>query len=119
MVAEDKFSLVVVGSGGVGKSCLTIRFLKDDFSSDYDPTVEENYRKAVAVDGNPCQLSIVDTAGQHEYEALRDQHLNSGDGFLLVFSFDNEESLKEALLLRDRTLADVSKNGIFRLANVV
>ena len=30
---------VVVGSGGVGKSSLTIRFLKDEFSSDYDPTV--------------------------------------------------------------------------------
>jgi GTPase KRas protein len=30
---------VVVGSGGVGKSCLTVRFLKDEFTNDYDPTI--------------------------------------------------------------------------------
>lgn len=33
--------VVVVGSGGVGKSCLTIRFLKDEFSNEYDPTIGE------------------------------------------------------------------------------
>jgi GTPase SAR1 family protein len=32
---------VVVGSGGVGKSCLTLRFLKDQFTSEYDPTIGE------------------------------------------------------------------------------
>lgn len=30
---------VIVGSGGVGKSCLTVRFLKDEFTSEYDPTI--------------------------------------------------------------------------------
>ena len=30
---------VVVGSGGVGKSCLTVKFLNDDFRNEYDPTV--------------------------------------------------------------------------------
>ena len=30
---------VVVGSGGVGKSCLTIKFLKNEFMVDYDPTI--------------------------------------------------------------------------------
>ena len=33
------YKQVVVGSGGVGKSCLTVRFLKDEFTSDYDPTI--------------------------------------------------------------------------------
>jgi len=30
---------VVVGSGGVGKSCLTIKYLKNEFMVDYDPTI--------------------------------------------------------------------------------
>ena len=30
---------VVLGSGGVGKSCLTIKFLKNEFMVDYDPTI--------------------------------------------------------------------------------
>jgi len=29
----------VVGSGGVGKSCVTLRFLKDEFTEYYDPTM--------------------------------------------------------------------------------
>lgn len=31
-------------------------------------------------------LSILDTAGQEEYKSLRDQHIRSGDGFLVVYS---------------------------------
>ncbi|KAJ3373365.1 hypothetical protein GGF31_000798 [Allomyces arbusculus] len=109
---EDKFELVVVGSGGVGKSCMTIRFLKDDFTSDYDPTVEENYRKNVVVDSQACQLNIVDTAGQQEYEALRDQHLASGNGFLLVFALNSSESLEEAKQLRERILMSRNKKKL-------
>lgn len=63
---------MVVGSGGVGKSCLSIRFLKDEFSNEYDPTIEENYRKNITVDDVPVTINIVDTAGQQEYTALRD-----------------------------------------------
>lgn len=62
---------VIVGSGGVGKSCLTVRFLKDEFTSEYDPTIgisrlmqEENYRKNVTVDNAACTAYIIDTAGQ-------------------------------------------------------
>ncbi|KAI9145567.1 ras family-domain-containing protein [Paraphysoderma sedebokerense] len=101
---EDKFELVVVGSGGVGKSCLTVRFLKDEFTSDYDPTVEENYRKNVVVDQLPCQMSLVDTAGQHEYSALRDQHLSSGNGFLLVFALNDNNTFEELKQLRERII---------------
>ena len=58
----------VVGSGGVGKSCLTIRFLKDEFSNEYDPTIEENYRKIITVDEKVVVINIVDTAGQVFHE---------------------------------------------------
>lgn len=87
---------VVVGSGGVGKSCLTIRFLKDEFIGEYDPTIEENFRKNVTVDGYECTLNIVDTAGQQEYSSLRDQQLRTGQGFILCFAINDETSFNEA-----------------------
>ncbi|KAI8905822.1 P-loop containing nucleoside triphosphate hydrolase protein [Gorgonomyces haynaldii] len=96
--------LVVVGSGGVGKSCLTVRFLKDEFTSDYDPTIEENYRKNVTVDNAQCTAYITDTAGQHEYKVLRDTHLKEGKGFLLVFSLADQSSLEEVKQLRDQII---------------
>ncbi|KAI9208570.1 small GTPase superfamily [Polychytrium aggregatum] len=104
MAASEVHDLVVVGSGGVGKSCLTVRFLKDEFSNDYDPTIEENYRKNIDVDKQPCIVNIIDTAGQHEYTSLRDQHLASGKGFLLVFALDDPISLDEVKVLREKII---------------
>ncbi|KAJ3158809.1 hypothetical protein HDU86_002492 [Geranomyces michiganensis] len=94
--------LVVVGSGGVGKSCLTVRFLKDEFTNDYDPTIEENYRKHITVDNTNTTVNIIDTAGQHEYTALRDQHLKDGKGFLLVFACNDRATWEEIKQLRDQ-----------------
>ncbi|KAJ3208128.1 hypothetical protein HDU67_007009 [Dinochytrium kinnereticum] len=96
--------LVVVGSGGVGKSCLTVRFLKDEFTNDYDPTIEENYRKIITVDGQGCTVNLIDTAGQHEYTMLRDQHLAAGGGFLLVFALNDRATFEEVKQLRDKII---------------
>eukprot|EP00834_Sanchytrium_tribonematis_P000620 NODE_11_length_54881_cov_1.430718.p33 type:complete len:163 gc:universal NODE_11_length_54881_cov_1.430718:30928-31416(+) len=111
-MSSESFEIVTVGSGGVGKSCLTVRFLKDEFFGEYDPTVEENYRKTVVVDGQSCDLSIVDTAGQHEYSALRDQHLSSGDGFLLVFALNDKATFEELKQLRQRILQAKDKKKL-------
>ena len=43
-MTEDAFDVVVIGSGGVGKSCITIRFLKDEFTEEYDPTIGESIK---------------------------------------------------------------------------
>lgn len=34
---------------------------------EYDPTIEDSYRKQVVIDGETCLLDILDTAGQEEY----------------------------------------------------
>ncbi|KXS12675.1 hypothetical protein M427DRAFT_125501, partial [Gonapodya prolifera JEL478] len=83
---------------------MTVRFLKDEFTNEYDPTIEENYRKTITVDGVQCQVNIVDTAGQQEYTMLRDQHLQSGTGFLLVFALNDRGSFEEVKELRERVL---------------
>ncbi|KAG6899068.1 hypothetical protein C0993_001225 [Termitomyces sp. T159_Od127] len=36
----QQFNIVVLGAGGVGKSALTVRFIKDVFVENYDPTIE-------------------------------------------------------------------------------
>jgi hypothetical protein len=37
--------VVVLGSGGVGKSALTVQFVSGHFMEKYDPTIEDFYRK--------------------------------------------------------------------------
>jgi len=98
------FKLVLVGLGGVGKSCLTIMFISQRFIEDYDPTLEDSYRKHVTVDEDECLLDIYDTAGQEDFSAVRDQYMRTGDGFLCVYSVTHYASFAEVLHLHDHIL---------------
>ena len=59
---------------------------------DYEPTKADSYRKKVVLDGEDVQIDILDTAGQEDYAAIRDNYFRSGEGFLLVFSITELES---------------------------
>lgn len=60
----------------------------------YDPTIEDSYRKQVQIDGQSCMLEVLDTAGQEEYTALRDQWIRDGEGFVLVYSISSRASFE-------------------------
>ena len=90
-----EYKLVVVGAGGVGKSALTIQLIQNHFVDEYDPTIEDSYRKQVVIDGETCLLDILDTAGQEEYSAMRDQYMRTGEGFLIVFAVNNAKSFED------------------------
>ncbi|XP_049851636.1 ras-like protein rasD [Schistocerca gregaria] len=104
MLKQNTYRLVIVGDGGVGKSCLTIQFCQNYFVSDYDPTIENMYRKQVSIDNEPCLLEILDTAGQEEYSAMRDQYIRVGKGFLIVYSIVNRRSFEEIEEFRNSIL---------------
>ena len=44
------------------------------------------FRKTIPLNGEDVQIDILDTAGQEEYAAIRDNYIRSGEGFLCVFS---------------------------------
>lgn len=88
------YKLVVVGDGGVGKSALTIQFFQKLFVTDYDPTIEDSYIQHTEVDQKWCVLDVLDTAGQEEFSAMREQYMRKGDGFLLVFSVTDKQSFE-------------------------
>lgn len=90
-----EYKLVVVGGGGVGKSALTIQFVQSHFVDEYDPTIEDSYRKQCVVDDEVALLDVLDTAGQEEYSAMREQYMRSGEGFLLVYSITSRNSFEE------------------------
>jgi GTPase KRas protein len=90
-----EYKLVVVGGGGVGKSALTIQFIQSHFVDEYDPTIEDSYRKQCVIDEEVALLDVLDTAGQEEYSAMREQYMRTGEGFLLVYSITSRNSFEE------------------------
>ncbi|CEI95490.1 Putative Small G-protein Ras2 [Rhizopus microsporus] len=90
------FKIVVLGDGGVGKTALTIQLCLNHFVETYDPTIEDSYRKQTVIDGFACILEVLDTAGQEEYTALRDQWIRDGEGFLIVYSITSRSTFETA-----------------------
>jgi small GTP-binding protein len=107
-------SLNLAGAGGVGKTSLATQFVEHTFLVDYDPTIEEQYRRYCIVDETPYLLNITDTAGQEEYATLRDVSFREGQIFLLVFSLADEHSFCELNSIYDRILKikKLSKNQL-------
>ncbi|KAK9449185.1 ras family-domain-containing protein [Limtongia smithiae] len=91
----QEYKLVVVGGGGVGKSALTIQLIQSHFVDEYDPTIEDSYRKQCVIDNEVALLDVLDTAGQEEYSAMREQYMRAGQGFLLVYSITSRSSFEE------------------------
>ncbi|PVF95911.1 ras-domain-containing protein [Serendipita vermifera] len=99
-----EFSAVVLGAGGVGKSALTLRFMKGYFHEAYDPTIEESYRRNITLEEETSRLEVLDTAGAEQFVALNDLYIKAGKGFLLAFSLTDQNTLKEIESLREQIL---------------
>uniref|UniRef100_A0A6B2LKM7 Uncharacterized protein n=1 Tax=Arcella intermedia TaxID=1963864 RepID=A0A6B2LKM7_9EUKA len=76
--------------------------IKNLFISEYDPTIENSYRKQLEVDGQTCMLDILDTAGQEALSAMTDAYMLTGQGFLIVYSILSKLSFDEARRYHDK-----------------
>ncbi|KAA0713966.1 Leiomodin-1 Smooth muscle leiomodin [Triplophysa tibetana] len=76
-----EYKLVVLGSGGVGKSALQVE-----------------------VDGQQCMLEILDTAGTEQFTAMRDLYMKNGQGFALVYSITAQSTFNDLQDLREQIL---------------
>ncbi|XP_046404184.1 GTP-binding protein Rit1 isoform X1 [Ischnura elegans] len=94
------YRIVVLGDGGVGKSALTLQFVSHSFLEYHDPTIEDAYQQQAVIDGEAALLDILDTAGQVEFTAMRDQYMRCGEGFMICYSVTDRHSFQEALEYR-------------------
>jgi small GTP-binding protein len=76
-----------------GKSSITLRLVRSQWTSDYDPTIEDSYSVTRTIDGIPYHLMLTDTAGQEEYRGLWAASNLQSDAFLLVYDITSPNSL--------------------------
>jgi len=100
LTSTDVMKVVVLGSGGVGKSALTVQFVQGIFVEKYDPTIEDSYRKLVEVDGKQNMLEILDTAGTDQFLAMRDMYVKNGLGFILAYSIVAQSTFNDIPSIR-------------------
>jgi len=107
--------LVLLGMGGVGKSSLVINWVTGKFFEDYDPTIEESYRKQCSFDSDSYVLEIFDIAGQSDFESVRSQYMRIGDAFISIYAINDIPSFREAVQYYDEVYMVKEKNAPFVL----
>jgi len=93
MDENNRITITVCGDGGCGKSSITLRLVRSQWTSEYDPTIEDSYSVTRTVDGVPYYLMLTDTAGQEEYRGLWATSNLQSDAFLLVYDITSANSL--------------------------
>jgi small GTP-binding protein len=87
----ETYKTVVLGDEGVGKSAFVIRFIQGNFVENYDPTIEDSYRKQIKVSGKSCVLDILDTIDNKD-NALGGRYLRTAQAVIIAYSITDEKS---------------------------
>mmetsp|Transcript_11661 Transcript_11661/g.19904 ORF Transcript_11661/g.19904 Transcript_11661/m.19904 type:complete len:198 (-) Transcript_11661:67-660(-) len=94
MAEEVQLKLLLIGNSGVGKSCVLVRFVDDEFDEDTPCTIGVDYKNTVFDDfhGKRVNLSIWDTAGQEKFRSLTSSYYRGTHGIVVVFDVNDRES---------------------------
>ena len=92
---NKKIKVILLGEGGVGKSSIICKYVKDHFSEKTTLTIGSTYmQKDIIRDDITYKLNIWDTSGQERYHSLTKIFLQNADIVILVYSINDKQSLK-------------------------
>ena len=103
--------VILLGDGGVGKTCLINRYINNEFDTRCFHTIGVEFlSKDIAIGGKMVTLQIWDTAGQERFKSLRTPFYRGADCCILTFSLNSEESFKNLALWKSEFIhyADVA-----------
>ncbi|DAZ94436.1 TPA: hypothetical protein N0F65_002754 [Lagenidium giganteum] len=92
------FKLVLLGDTAVGKSCLVVRFVRDEFFEFQEPTIGAAFlTQTVSLDdGLTVKFEIWDTAGQERYRSLAPMYYRGAAAAIVVYDVTNKDSFTGA-----------------------
>eukprot|EP00562_Extubocellulus_spinifer_P009871 CAMPEP_0178508026 /NCGR_PEP_ID=MMETSP0696-20121128/20531_1 /TAXON_ID=265572 /ORGANISM="Extubocellulus spinifer, Strain CCMP396" /LENGTH=193 /DNA_ID=CAMNT_0020137549 /DNA_START=13 /DNA_END=594 /DNA_ORIENTATION=+ len=91
------FKLVLLGDTAVGKSCLVVRFVRDEFFEFQEPTIGAAFlTQTVALDDSTVKFEIWDTAGQERYRSLAPMYYRGAAAAIVVYDITNPDSFAGA-----------------------
>lgn len=92
----QKFKIVLLGEGRVGKTSLVLRYVQNTFSSKQESTIQASYLdKRLNIGKQSVNLMIWDTAGQERFHALGPIYYRDANGALLVYDITDRDSFNK------------------------
>ena len=93
---EIAFKVIIVGDSGVGKSCLTMKAIKNTFTEGHNATVGFDFFTFCTLinEATSCKLQILDTCGQETYKSLITSFYRNTSLAMMVYSIDSQESFE-------------------------
>lgn len=104
-------SVVMLGSGGCGKTCIIHRIATNDFSYAYAPTVFENSTWKTRVMDRDVVLLLRDTAGQEDYDRLVSLAVAGTDIIVFCYSVVDRRSFDD---VQNKYIHVVAQNDLRR-----
>ena len=85
--------LVLLGDTAVGKSCLVVRFVRDEFFDFQEPTIGAAFlTQTITLDDVTVKFEIWDTAGQERYRSLAPMYYRGAVAAVVVYDITSEQS---------------------------
>lgn len=115
---EVSHKLVLLGDASVGKSCIVIRFARDQFSELIDPTIGAHFltKRIELPDDTLLKYEIWDTAGQERYRSLAPMYYKGASAGLVVYDITNPDSFEGAKNWVKELQSHASTNIILAMA---
>ena len=90
------FRFIIVGDSSVGKSCILVRLLKDQFKDNHEVTLGVEFAsKVIPVDNQTnIKLQVWDTAGQEKFRSIARQYYRNAICCILVYDITSVRSFK-------------------------
>ncbi|XP_059468864.1 ras-related and estrogen-regulated growth inhibitor-like [Neocloeon triangulifer] len=93
MTNLSRIKVVVLGTNGVGKSAVTVRYLTKRYIGEYSSGKDMTYQHQVTFDSVVTEIEILDTSMCSSCVA---EHLKWGDAFVVVYSVEDKTSFQGA-----------------------
>merc|ERR1712100_242591 len=91
------YKLVLLGNTAVGKSCLVVRFVRDEFFEFQEPTIGAAFLTQTLNLGDvSVKFEIWDTAGQERYRSLAPMYYRGAAAAIVVYDITNKDSFNGA-----------------------
>ena len=89
--------VVFLGDTAVGKSCLAVRFVRNEFFEFQEPTIGAAFLgKNINLNDKRYKFEIWDTAGQERYRSLAPMYYRGAKAAVIVYDITDEDTFKGA-----------------------